>query len=91
MNFSIIKEGIDEIRVAAPFSNPDITLPADVIEEIMRIDGLDNIEIPATIKMAPAIETGADEAALKEKIAGWLNRKWLFRNFYKLYYQQQIF
>lgn len=72
LSFSIIKEGIDEIKVAAPFSNPDITLPADVIEEIMRIDGLDNIEIPATIKMAPAIETGADEAALKEKIAGWL-------------------
>ena len=47
-------------------------MPADVIEEIMRIDGLDNIEIPSTIKMAPAIETGADEAALKEKIAFWL-------------------
>ncbi len=72
LNFSIIKEGIDEIRVAAPFSNPDITLPADVIEEIMRIDGLDNIEIPSTIKMAPAIEAAADEAALREKIAGWL-------------------
>ncbi|HSQ45141.1 MAG TPA: phenylalanine--tRNA ligase subunit beta [Ginsengibacter sp.] len=72
LNFSILKESIDEIRVAVPFSNPDITLPADVIEEIMRIDGLDNIEIPATIKMAPAIETGADEATLKEKIAGWL-------------------
>ncbi|HWH63461.1 MAG TPA: phenylalanine--tRNA ligase subunit beta, partial [Ginsengibacter sp.] len=72
LNFSIIKEGIDELRVAAPFSNPDITIPADIVEEIMRIDGLDNIEIPSTIKMAPAIETGADEAALKEKIAGWL-------------------
>lgn len=72
LNFSIVAEGIDEIRVAAPFSNPDITIPADVVEEIMRIDGLDSIEIPATIKMAPAIETGADEAALKEKIAAWL-------------------
>jgi len=72
LNFLIVKEGIDEVRVAAPFSNPDITLPADVIEEIMRIDGLDNIEIPSTIKMSPAIETAAGEAALKEKIAGWL-------------------
>jgi phenylalanyl-tRNA synthetase beta chain len=72
LNFSILKEGLDEIRVAAPFSNPDISLPADIIEEIMRIDGLDNVEIPSTIKMSPAIETGADEAALKEKVAGWL-------------------
>lgn len=72
LNFSIVKEGIDDITVAVPFSNPDVTLPADVIEEIMRIDGLDNIEIPATIKMAPAIETGLFETAIRDKIAGWL-------------------
>ena len=65
LNFSIVRETLDEIRVAAPFSNPDITLPADVIEEIMRIDGLDNIEIPTTIKMAPAIETASIEVAPK--------------------------
>jgi phenylalanyl-tRNA synthetase beta chain len=72
LNFSIIKEGLDEIRVNVPFSNPDITIPADVIEEIMRIDGLDNIEIPATIKMAPAIDKKSEVAALKEKVGGWL-------------------
>ncbi len=72
LNFSIVKEGLDEIRVAAPFSNPDITLPADVVEEIMRIDGLDNIEIPASIKISPAIEEGAKEALLKQKVTGWL-------------------
>lgn len=72
LNFSIIKEDFDEIRVAAPFSNPDISIPADLIEEIMRIDGLDNIEIPATIKMSPALETNAAAASIKEKIAGWL-------------------
>src|SRR5690606_7691634 len=57
LNFTILREGIDEIQVAVPFSNPDITLPADIIEEIMRIDGLDNIEIPSTIKMLPAADT----------------------------------
>ncbi len=72
LNFSIIKESIDELTVAVPFSNPDITLPADIIEEILRIDGLDNIEIPSTIKMSPVVETNADEAVLKEKISGWL-------------------
>ena len=72
LNFSIIREGLDEIRVSVPFSNPDITIPADVIEEIMRIDGLDSIEIPATIKMAPAIEKRAEEASLKEKVGTWL-------------------
>ena len=72
LNFSIVKEETDEITVAVPFSNPDINQPADIVEEIMRIDGLDNIEIPATIKISPATETGIDESRLKEKIASWL-------------------
>jgi phenylalanyl-tRNA synthetase beta chain len=73
LNFSILKDETDELRVAVPFSNPDITLPADIIEEIMRIDGLDNIEIPSTIKIAPAVETGTEKAALRERVTGWLN------------------
>ncbi len=72
LNFSIVKEGMDDITVSVPFSNPDITLPADIVEEIMRIDGLDNVEIPAAIKMTPAIETGLFETAMRDKIAGWL-------------------
>ena len=73
LNFIILREGIDEIKVAVPFTNPDITLPADLIEEIMRIDGLDNVEIPSTIKMSPAVDTGIQTALKKEKVIGWLN------------------
>ncbi|HEU5365480.1 MAG TPA: phenylalanine--tRNA ligase subunit beta, partial [Hanamia sp.] len=72
LNFTIVREGIDNIQVAVPFSNPDITIPADVIEEIMRIDGLDNIEIPSSINMSPAIDTSLKNALQKEKIIGWL-------------------
>src|SRR5207249_2922125 len=56
LGFEIIKEGIDEIRVAVPFCNPDISLPADIVEEIIRIDGLDNIDIPKGIYITPANE-----------------------------------
>ena len=73
LNFDILREGIDELQVAVPFSNPDIAIPADVIEEIMRIDGLDNVEIPSSIKMSPAIDTGLNAALQKEKIISWLN------------------
>ena len=55
LGFDVIKEGIDELVVAAPLNKPDISLPADVVEEIIRIDGLDNIEIPASIMMTPSI------------------------------------
>ncbi|HEY5464699.1 MAG TPA: phenylalanine--tRNA ligase subunit beta [Hanamia sp.] len=72
LNFSISREGLDDIQVSVPYSNPDITIPADIIEEIMRIDGLDNIDIPSSIKMSAAIDNGLNDASYKEKITNWL-------------------
>lgn len=72
LGFEIIKEGLDELRVAVPFSKPDISLPADIVEEIVRIDGLDNIEIPSTITISPAIDEMGIKENLKEKISTYL-------------------
>ena len=72
LGFEIIKEGIDEIWLKVPFSKPDISIPADIVEEIMRIDGLDNIEIPAAITISPSADNGSGSAAVKEKIANYL-------------------
>jgi phenylalanyl-tRNA synthetase beta chain len=72
LGFEIAKEGIDEITVAAPLSKPDISLPADIVEEIIRIDGLDNIDIPTSITMSPAVEENDAAENLKEKLAGYL-------------------
>ena len=72
LGFEIVREGQDELRVAVPYSKPDISIPADIVEEILRIDGLDNIEIPATITISPAVESLGVKEALKDKIAGYL-------------------
>lgn len=71
LGFELVKESIDELRLAVPFSKPDITHGADIVEEILRIDGLDNVVIPHTITMSPSIEKNTGEK-LKEKIAGFL-------------------
>jgi len=72
LGFEWIKEGIDDIWVAVPYSKPDITLPADIVEEIVRIDGLDNIAIPQTITISPAVEEIGLKESLREKIAYFL-------------------
>ena len=72
LGFDLVKEGADEIWVDVPFSKPDISLPADIVEEIMRIDGLDNIEIPIAITIAPAVEKGLLKYHQKEKLANYL-------------------
>jgi phenylalanyl-tRNA synthetase beta chain len=72
LGFELIKEGLDELWVKVPFSKPDISIAADLVEEIMRIDGLDNVDIPQTISIAPAVETLGHETAYKEKVADYL-------------------
>lgn len=72
LGFEIIKEGMDELWVQVPFSKPDISIGADLVEEIMRIDGLDNVEIPAMITIAPSVETLATEALYQEKVSNYL-------------------
>ena len=72
LGFEVIKEDIDELKVAVPYNKPDISIPADIVEEIIRIDGLDNIEIPTSITISPAIAASGVKEALKDKIAGYL-------------------
>lgn len=72
LGFEIQKDSIDELWVAAPYSKPDMEHPADLAEEIMRIDGLDNVEIPTSISIAPSVETNATAFAYHEKIAHYL-------------------
>jgi len=72
LGFDILREGLDDLLIAVPYHKPDIQHPADLVEEIMRIDGLDHIEIPANINISPSVETGREAAAMQEKIAGFL-------------------
>lgn len=72
LGFELLKEGIDEIRVAVPGHKPDIHLPADIVEEILRIDGLDNIDIPGAITITPSIEENYAGETYREKIAACL-------------------
>ncbi len=72
LGFEIIKEGMDELRIAVPFSKPDISIQADIVEEIIRIDGLDNIEIPSSINITPAIDEYVGKESLKEKLSTYL-------------------
>ncbi len=72
LGFEIQKEGVDEIFVNVPFSKTDIAIPADIVEEIMRIDGLDNVEIPSTISIAASADNDNGRAALADKTANYL-------------------
>jgi phenylalanyl-tRNA synthetase beta chain len=71
--FGILQEDADGIVLQVPFAKPDITLPADIVEEIMRIDGLD--QVPFTGKISFGLTTSGVNASRKmqEGIAHCLN------------------
>ncbi|HVZ56912.1 MAG TPA: phenylalanine--tRNA ligase subunit beta [Chitinophagaceae bacterium] len=72
LGFDLVKEGIDELWVAVPHHKPDIALPADIVEEILRIDGLDNVPIPSSIHISPAVEENPLREAYREKLSQYL-------------------
>jgi phenylalanyl-tRNA synthetase beta chain len=72
LGFKVTHEDEKGISVFAPFSKIDIHHPCDVVEEIMRIDGLDNIEIPSLISLSPTVSRSGNAFAAKEKIAALL-------------------
>ena len=72
LGFEMLKEGIDELRVAVPYHKPDVSLAADLVEEILRIDGLDNVTIPDAITITPSVEDNYALEVYKEKTANYL-------------------
>ena len=70
--FEIISDTSDEIKVAVPYHKTDISIPADLVEEVLRIDGLDNVAIPESITISPAVEKNYLAETYREKVAGYL-------------------
>jgi phenylalanyl-tRNA synthetase beta chain len=72
VGFEITHETTDHITLKVPFSKPDISIQADIVEEIMRIDGLDNVEIPAAISIVPSKDKTGIKSLINEKLANYL-------------------
>jgi len=72
LGFELLNQTETHIEVAVPYHKPDISLPADLVEEVLRIDGLDNIEIPSAITMSPSIDPLEQKEKFKDKLANYL-------------------
>lgn len=81
LGFDIVQTYSDAIDVIVPFSKSDISMEADIVEEIMRIDGLDQIPFTGKIEYSlPAAQT-AYVPDIKQQIATQLVAKGFFEIF----------
>jgi phenylalanyl-tRNA synthetase beta chain len=67
LNFEIEQEDHLGFSVKVPSNKNDITLAADLVEEILRIDGLDNIEIPQRLNIS-LTKPMINDRSLREKL-----------------------
>jgi phenylalanyl-tRNA synthetase beta chain len=79
--FGIINETPLGLTLQVPFAKPDITIPADIVEEIMRIDGIDNVPFTGKISFALSDIPENKSKSYKEQVAQTLVSK----GFYELF------
>jgi phenylalanyl-tRNA synthetase beta chain len=72
LDFTIIKESNESLYLSVPTYRTDVTRHADVAEEVLRIYGLNNIEIPT--RVTSSISNSAENAqfALRNKLSDYL-------------------
>lgn len=73
LDIEILNETDKDWKLKIPLYRADVTREADVIEEIMRIFGYNNIAIPKTVRSTLSFTNGLDVNLLKEKVAYTLN------------------
>lgn len=72
MGFVTVNESETALDVKVPTHKTDVHIPADLVEEIMRIDGFDNIEIPQSINISPSVSKPNNTEKLREKLSNIL-------------------
>ena len=73
LSIKTISQNDKALRLEVPLFKVDVTRPADVIEEILRVYGYDRIPVPEKINASVPANTGFDREQLQNKIADYLS------------------
>ena len=60
------------LRVRVPTNRVDVTRPADVAEEVLRVYGYDNVPLPSRVRLAPAVGEYPSAHQLRRRAAEYL-------------------
>ncbi|HMO41549.1 MAG TPA: phenylalanine--tRNA ligase subunit beta [Saprospiraceae bacterium] len=72
LEMNLVAETDTTFTVAVPTNKADVTRPADVIEEILRIYGFNNVPAPAKVSITAAAAPQPDPSALRNLIGNYL-------------------
>jgi phenylalanyl-tRNA synthetase beta chain len=72
LDISILSENTEGVIVSVPTNKPDVLREADVIEEILRIHGFNNVPMPNQIRSAITERESLDKNKVKNLTADFL-------------------
>ncbi len=75
LDFSMVANSGDSIRMVVPSYRVDVTRTADVVEEILRIYGYNNVEIPGKMNASIVISPKPDKEMLQNMVSDLLSAR----------------
>jgi phenylalanyl-tRNA synthetase beta chain len=75
LNINILTESEDALEVTVPPYKNDVVSETDLIEEVLRVHGLNNIPLPGKISTSLVFENKTDRHAFRESLANNLSYK----------------
>jgi phenylalanyl-tRNA synthetase beta chain len=78
LQIDITKETADGLELKVPAYRVDVIREVDVIEEILRIYGYNNVEIPSQIRASLNYSAKPDKEAVQNQVAEWLSANGFF-------------
>ncbi|WP_423147679.1 phenylalanine--tRNA ligase subunit beta [Rubrolithibacter danxiaensis] len=78
LGIKILEENEESLRLSVPVFKVDVTREVDVIEEILRIYGYNNIEIPAQIRASLNFAAKPDKEVVQNQVSDMLTANGFF-------------
>ena len=75
LDFEILDVKDDSFRLSVPLYRVDVTRPADVVEEILRIYGYNNVDIPHKMHSSIVISPKPDKELMQNNISDMLSAR----------------
>lgn len=73
LGIKTLEEKDHAVKVRVPLAKVDVTRPCDLVEEILRIYGLNNIEMPTHLKSSLSFSVKPDAERVKEILSEFLS------------------
>ena len=70
LEMEVLEETTEGLKLQVPAYRVDVQRPCDVVEDILRIYGYNNVELPTAVKSSPAVKGEVDKSYKLQNLIG---------------------